>query len=437
MNQHTQRPTFSSAYAALCATAGVAIGLGNIWRFPYMMGRFGGAAFLLVYLLIVFAFGLPILMAEWSLGRHTRRGPWQAFERAGLPFGRFFSAVVLITVVMAASYYSVVLASVLFMTGAFAKNIAVGGDPSSPIALSAHLLTNLTFVALTVGLGCGALLLGVRGGIERISKLALPAFFAMFLILIVRALTLDGAMRGLAELFRPRWENFTPATALAALGQAVFSLGVGGMFMVAYGSYMREREDIPRNAVLTATADVAAALMAGLIIFPAAFALDVKVDGGFRLLFVVMPRVFEQMPLGDLFGAVFFLSVFVVALLSLTAAYEVIVVALADGLGWSRRAALTVVFASQVLLALPALLFGKYIEYSDLIWGTTMQPIGAAIAVVALTWCVGQSRALEQMRRNASLPIPTWLFYWLKYFVPIGIIMTLIYGWIDYLAPGK
>lgn len=429
MSDSPARPTFSSAFAAVCATAGVAIGLGNIWRFPYLMGKHGGAVFLLLYLVIVAAFGLPVLMAEWALGRHTRRGPWQAFERAGLPGGRFFSAVILLTVVMASSYYGVVLAWVLYLAVAYAGEVASGVDSDAAIEISRHLPVNLAFVIVTVMLSCCTVAFGVKTGIERISKLALPLFFGLFVVLIVRSLTLDGAGEGLRELFLPRWENFTPATPLAALGQAMFSLGVGGSFMIAYGSYMREREDIPRTAIWTATADVAAALMAGLIIFPAAFALGVPIDEGPTLLFAVMPEIFQQMPVGDLFGAIFFGSVFAVALLSLVAAYEVIVAALGDGLAWSRRRALVAVGLSQIALSVPALVINGYIGVSDLIWGTTMQPVGAVIAVIALTWCIGTRRALEEMRRNSCLPVPVWLFHWIKYGIPVGIAGTLVYSW--------
>lgn len=428
MSDSPARPTFSSAFAAVCATAGVAIGLGNIWRFPYLMGQHGGAVFLLLYLVIVAAFGLPVLMAEWALGRHTRRGPWQAFERAGLRGGRFFSVIILVTVVMASSYYGAILASVLYLTIAYSGGLACGGSDAA-IAISQYFPTKLAFLMGTVVLGCCTVAFGVKTGIERVSKLALPLFFGLFVVLIVRSLTLDGAGEGLRALFLPRWENFTPTTPLAALGQAMFSLGVGGSFMIAYGSYMREREDIPRIAIWTATADVAAALMAGLIIFPAAFALGVPVDGGPALLFRVMPEIFRQMPLGDLFGAIFFGSVFVVALLSLVAAYEVIVAALGDGLGWSRRRALVAVGLSQMVLSVPALLSNGYIGFSDLIWGTTMQPVGAVIAVIALAWCIGTRRALEELRRNSRLPVPVWLFHWNKYGIPVGIVGTLIYGW--------
>ena len=434
MTSEKDRSTFSSTWGTVLATAGVAIGLGNIWRFPYMMGKYGGVVFLLVYLAIVVAFGLPALMIEWSLGRHTRRGTWGAFERTGMPGGRFCSYLLLLTVTMAASYYGVVLAWVLYFGVAFAAAPMTSRIPPDFGALGGSVWTQALCVIATVGLGCAVLFFGVKRGIERISKLALPLFFVLFAVLIVRALTLDGAMAGLREFLKPQWGNFTGQTALAALGQAFFSLALGGTFMVVYGSYMRNKEDIPRSAVWTATADVTAALMAGLIVVPAALALGLPLDSGVPLMFEVMPEVFEKMPGGNLWGALFFISIFVVAMLSLMAAYEVIVAALTDGLGWSRGRALAGVLIVELVLAVPAVLSGRYIELSDLIWGSTMQPVGAAIAVVAMTWFVSRTKTLEELRKNASLPVPTWLFYWTRYAVPLAIVVMLVYGWIDALS---
>lgn len=434
MTAEESRSTFSSTWGTVLSTAGVAIGLGNIWRFPYMMGEYGGAVFLIVYLGIVVAFGIPALMVEWSLGRHTRRGTWGAFQRAGMPGGRWFSYLLLITVTMAASYYGVVLAWVLYFA------VAYGSSPlTSQLAPDFGLLTASVWmqaicVAVTVSLGCGALFFGVKRGIERISKLALPVFFLLFAVLIVRSLTLDGAMTGLREFLVPRWGEFTGATALAALGQAFFSLALGGTFMVIYGSYMRAEEDIPRNAMLTAGADVGAALMAGLIVVPAALALGVSLKTGVPLLFEVMPEVFRKMPAGSLWGALFFGSIFLVAMLSLIAAYEVIASAFIDGLGWSRGRVLTGVLVIELLLAVPALTVNRYIEFSDLIWGSTMQPVGAAIAVVAMTWSVNRATALKELRANSTMPVPDWLFYWTRYVVPIAIAVMLVYGWADALG---
>lgn len=415
------------------ATAGVAIGLGNIWRFPYMMGKYGGVLFLLAYLVIIVAFGVPALMAEWALGRHTRRGTWQAFERAGMPGGRWWSCLLLLTVIMAASYYGVVLASVLNLAVAFAQSAFATADTSSASvpSLATSFLARLAYVVITVTAGCGSLQFGVRGGIEKVSRWALPAFFGLFAILIIRVLTLDGAVAGLRAFLVPRWDNFTAATPLAALGQAFFSLGLGGTFMVVYGSYLRAQDNIPRAALLTAGADVTAALLGGLVVAGAAFAFSIPLSSGPPLMFDVMPRVFNEMSAGGFFGAAFFSAVYLVAMLSLMAAYEVLVAAVTDGLGWTRGRALMILVVVQMVLSIPALLVESYIEYSDLIWGSTMQPAGGVLAVIALTWCLGRTKALAEIRKNSRTSIPDWLFYWLKYGLPVGILATLAYGWSD------
>ena len=170
---------FSSTWGSVLAMAGVAIGLGNIWRFPYMMGQYGGSAFLVLYLIIVFALGVPGLMAEWALGRHTRRGTWGAYERVGMPAGRVWSVLLLVTVAMAASYYAVVIGWVLQETVAFAM-AGVSGRPAATFAtLTDNVGVQLVFLVITVVLGCGILAFGVRRGIERASKTILPLFFLL------------------------------------------------------------------------------------------------------------------------------------------------------------------------------------------------------------------------------------------------------------------
>jgi len=427
------RAGFSSRLGVVFATAGVAIGLGNIWRFPYMMGRDGGVVFLILYFVIVLLFGAPMLISEWALGRHTRRGPWGVMERIGAPMGRLWSILLLITVVMSSSYYGVVVAWVL-QEGAEHFTSALTGDDVRPFSdLTKALPSQGLFLLVTVGIGCGALAMGVRRGIERVSQIILPVFFLLFLVVLVRVLTLDGAVDGLRAFLRPDLSKLRGATALSALGQAIFSLGLGGTFMVLYGSYMREEMDIPRTAIATVGADLAAALLAGLIVVPAVLAFGMDIAGGPELLFVVLPEVFEKMTLGSWIGALFFLAIFIVALLSLIAAYETIVAALQDGLGWSRRRSLLLVLISQVALATPAYLFARYIEISDLVWGTTMQPIGAGLAVIAFAWCMGRGRALAEIRRSSTLPIPGWLFLWIRYVIPVVILLILGYGWVDWL----
>ena len=216
------------------------------------------------------------------------------------------------------------------------------------------------------------------------------------------------------------------------MGQAFFSLGLAGSMMVMYGSHLRGRHSIPATAVGTAVADVAAALLAGMIIVPAVFALGKDLATGPALMFQVLPDVFVGMPLGMHVGAVFFLAVFVVAVLSMIGAMEVLGGAAIDALGWSRRRAAAVACGATLLLAVPALLFTEYIGWSDRIWGNTMMPVGSVLAVVALAWFVSRAGALAEIGRESRLPFTVFLYYWMKYVLPVGIVTMLVYGWIDW-----
>ena len=280
------QPRFSSLAAMVLATSGVAIGLGNVWRFPYMMAENGGSAFLLVYLVIVFALGIPALMAEWALGRHTRSGPADAFKAVGMPLAPLWSALLLLTIVMACSYYGVILAQVLASAAASGAALFVSDTAKSDDLLLNHTGSTMAFVVITAGVCCGCLHLGVTGGIERLSKIILPLCLALIVVLIVRALTLHGAGAGLRQYLEPKPEHLTAGTCLAALGQAFFSIGLGGTFMVVYGSYMRREDSIPAAAIGTALSDMFAALLAGLVVIPAAIALNVKLQSGPPLLFI-------------------------------------------------------------------------------------------------------------------------------------------------------
>ena len=427
---------FASGVGAVFATAGVAIGLGNIWRFPYMMGRDGGSAFLALYLVIMAAFGVPALMCELALGRLARLGPWGAYRRVGAPGAPVLTWLLILTAGMGASYYAVVIGWVGQESFAMARAAATATTIPPFDSVKGAGAGQFAALVGVVALGCGVLGLGVRRGIERSSAILLPLVFLIFLATLARVLTLPGAIDKLGVFLAPRWGDFTPRTALSALGQSVFSLGLGGTFMVQYGSYLREKQSIPATAIATVGADLAAALLAGAIVVPAVLALGMNLAAGPSLLFDVMPGVFAHMPAGATVGAGFFAAVFFVAMLSLIAAYEVLAGALARGLGLSRGRALLIVFAAECALAIPAYLLSRWIEFNDLLWGTTMQPIGSAIAVVALCWCAGRGRALAELRRSSSLPVPVWLFWWMRVVIPAAILLIVVAGWWDWLSAG-
>jgi NSS family neurotransmitter:Na+ symporter len=424
----TQRETFTSRLAAVVTMIGVATGLGNIWRFPYMVGKFGGAAFVLFYVALVALIGVPALMAEWALGRHTRRGPAGAFASTRLPLGRavgwFFFAVV----AAATAYYTAVLGWVLYYT--FAQLVA----PIAALDASAILPPATGFEARSFALQmiCTGLMIlvcavvlrrGLRAGIERASSVIMPALFVILIIVLVRALTLPGAFAGVRwYILELRWSDIDGRVAMSALGHAIFSLSLGGTFMVVYGSYLSPRERLFGDAVWTTIGDTASGLLAGLAIIPAVFALGLQPTSGPGLVFDTLPGVFAAIPLGWLFGFLFFAGLLGAGYLSDVAAFEVLVAGLTDNTRLSRGRAVWLVAAGVFLLAIPPSINNAIFVPWDLTFGSGMQTLGALLAVVALAWCLDRGAALAALTGAGEPPVPRWLFYWIRLGVPAAIL---------------
>ena len=347
------RATFASRFGALMTMIGVAVGLGSVWRFPYMVGQFGGAAFVLVYLLIVLAIGVPGLMAEWALGRHTRRGPVGAFAAASFPLGRQVGWFFFFIVIAATAYYTAVIGWVLYYAAAeLATTAGLALDASAILPpadgfVAKSFLLQLACTALVI-LACAIVLQkGLRSGIERASTIIMPALGIILVILVARALTLPGAMEGVRwYILKVRFQDIDAKVMMAAMGQAIFSLSLGGTFMVVYGSYLGAREPLTGAAVWTSIGDTVAGLIAGLAIFPAVFALGLEPTAGPALLFSTLPRVFAAIPFGSLFGFLFFVGLFGAAYLSAMAAFEVLVAGLTDNTRVTRTRAVWIMAAS-------------------------------------------------------------------------------------------
>ncbi len=427
----TDRETFGSRFGLLMTMIGVTVGLGNVWRFPYMVGRFGGASFVFLYLLMVSFVGIPALMAEWTLGRHTGRGTLGAFERGGLPGGRYVGYFFACVVFCATAYYSNTLGWVAFHAlGALSSTAGLELDagiilpPESGFDPTSFVL-QLVVTPLVIG-ACGVVLVkGLRGGIERVSKLIMPTFLVILLLLIVRAATLDGAGEGL------RWyagslslEAMNGRVMAAALGQAVFSMSLGGTFMVVYGSHMDRTENIPGTAILTGLGDTLAGLLAGLAIFPAVFALGLEPASGPSLIFDTLPKTFQQMPLGGLFGLLFFSGLFGAAFLSAVAALEVLVGGIVDNSRLSRTQAVLVTCAVVCVLAVPTMINMRIFVPWDLTFGSGMQTLGALMAVITTAWCIGRSSALRELSNDTARPIHHALFWWMRVVIPAS--MTFV-----------
>jgi neurotransmitter:Na+ symporter, NSS family len=423
------RETFRSRFGALMALIGVAVGLGDVWRFPYMVGKFGGATFVLLYVLIVALIGVPALMAEFALGRYTRRGPVGAFAAGGLPLGRVVGWFFFLVVTAATAYYTVVIGWVLYyMAGELIAPFGARINASAilppdtgfkPISFMLQLACT-GFIILAYAL---VLMKGLRAGIERASTIIMPALFVILLILVVRAVTLPGAMEGV------RWyilkfdvADLNAKVVMAAMGHAMFSLSLGGTFMVLYGSYLDSNEDIRASAVWTATGDTIAGLLAGLALFPAVFAFGLEPSSGPGLLFSTIPAVFKAMPAGWMFGFLFFAGLLGAAYLSGIAALEALVAGLTDNTRITRTRAIWLMSGAVFLLAIPpSINNGIFIPW-DLTFGSGMQTLGALLAVITLGWYVSRSSALAELSSHGATTVPSWLIYWIRFFVPAAIL---------------
>lgn len=429
----SSRETFSSAWGMVMALLGVAIGLGNFWRFPYMMGIFGGGAFLVVYLAVVLLVGVPAMLAELTLGRHTRLGPVGAFAAAGLPAGRQVSLLLFGAVGMAMTYYLVVLGWLLaFFVLSVGWLVGLGElDAGSFARLHASWEIQALCGACVAIAAAVVVSRGVRAGIERISRVFLPLFGVLTVSLAIWALTLPGGAEGLRYVFTVDWSALSPRALMAAVGQAFFSLGLGGTFLVIYGSYLPDSTPLPLRAWSTALGDVAASVLAVLVIMPVAFAFGLSPSSGPPLLFEVMPAAFQAMPGGAFFATLFFLGLGCIAFLSGVAAVEVLVGSLADARGLDRRRSVWWVCGALVVMGIPAMLSLDYIVWSDLVWGSTMQPVGSVAAVAALAWGLGRGAARAELAKTADVPrwVEGW-FLWIRWVVPAAVIVALLSGWL-------
>lgn len=408
---------------------GVAVGLGNIWRFPYMVGRFGGAAFVLLYVLAVVAIGVPALMAEWALGRHTRRGPVGAFNAGGLPLGRYVGWFFFFVVSAATAYYTAVVGWVLYFAAADLAAIVMTSvdapailPPDSGFSASSFLLQMVCTGAVV--LACALVLIrGLRSGIEAASRFIMPTLLVILLVLVVRSLTLPGAMEGVQwYILKFSVADINAKVMMAAMGQAIFSLSLGGTFMVVYGSYLKSRDRLAGNAAWTALGDMSAGLLAGLAIIPAAIALGMEPSQGPGLLFFTVPDVFAAIPFGWLFGFLFFAGLFGAAYLSDVAAFEVLVAGLTDNTRITRTRAVWIMSAVVFLLAIPPSVNNRVFIPWDLTFGSGMQTLGSLLAVLTIGWCMHRSAALKALAAEGGAPVPAWLFHWIRFGIPAAIL---------------
>lgn len=439
------RGQWGSRLGFILAAAGSAIGLGNIWRFPTQVGQSGGGAFILVYLIIIFIVGIPLMIGELAIGRRGKINIVGAFKKIkpGSPWW-IIGVLGVLAGFAILSYYSVIAGWAVsyifkFLTGQLADlGAGESGDVfgqlvSSPVE---PLIWHGVFMAMTIGI----VIFGIDKGIERASKIMMPILFLLLIVLAVRTLTLDGAMEGLRWYLTPNFRAIDISTVLGALGQVFFSLSLGMGAIMTYGSYLTDDNDIPNSAVLISIADLSIAILAGLIIIPAVFAFGFAPEAGPPLIFIILPAVFGAMPLGNLVGALFFLLLTIAALTSAISLLEVPVSYVIDELKWSRKKAATLVGVAIFLLGIPSSLsmgiwqeiffFGMpFLDFMDFLSSYLLLPIGGLLTAIFIGWAWGSREALKELSKEGvqfSLRGP-W-FAVVKYILPIVLLYILITG---------
>lgn len=444
MSAIKDRDAFASTLGAFAATVGSAVGLGNIWKFPYLTGSNGGAAFVLTYLLAVALVGIPIMVVEHVIGRRMRLNAVHAYERV-VPGQKFWSAIgwagLAAAILIMAFYTDVagwVFAYVFKSFGAFFMGTKLTPETFGALAGGTYepLFWQLAVLALTTGI----IAAGVSKGIEKVTKTLMPLLFILLIICDIRALTLPGASAGVAYLFKPDLSKITATVLLSALGLAFFKLSLGMGTMTTYGSYLPNATRIVPNATRVALTDTAISLLAGLAIFPAVFAFGGTPAGGPGLLFNTIPLIFSQMPLGGLFTALFFCLTAIATIGAMVSLIEV-PVAWAIERGHLKRpvaAALTgaVMFALGILATLsqnPLManvkVFGKnFFDLFDFVSSNVLLPVGGLAIALVGGWLISKKDFTEEM--NKGYATEPWhgriLFAFIKFLAPVLILLILL-----------
>ncbi len=433
------RGQWRSTTGFVLAAAGSAIGLGNIWRFPYVTGQNGGAAFVVLYLVCVLLICLPYLFAELALGRHTQKNPVGAIlkVRAGTPWA-LVGGLGVLTGVFILSYYAVIAG---WTFGYIFKSVAAPALEFAAFSASPLWVVPLfvVFLLLTMYVVLG----GVEHGIERWARILMPMLLVLMLLVILRSLTLPGAGAGLEFYLKPDFSKVDRQVILAALGQAFFSLSLGMGAMITYGSYLSKKADLGVSGGSVALFDTLIALFAGFMIFPAVFAMGKDPAQGPNLIFVTLPEVFAQMPLGTLVSVVFFTLLAIAALTSTVSLLEVVVSYFVDERRWSRKRSVWAVGAITFAVGLPSALsagaspaltnlnlFGStsFLGIMDFIWGNLSLAIGALLLSIFVGWVWGTDRAGAELREGSNLSagaVRVWGFF-VRWLCPIVIFIVLL-----------
>lgn len=445
-----KRSMFSGKLGFVLAAAGSAVGLGNIWRFPYLAARYGGGIFLLVYLILVVSLGFSLMIAEVAIGRKTKLSAIGAFRKLSEKW-KFLGYLASVVPIIIFPYYCVIGGWVVkyllvYATGA---GMEAAGDTyfNDYIAKPAE---PILWLAVYIGLTAVIVFFGVQKGIEKASRIMMPALVVLTLGVAAYSVTRPGALEGVAYYLIPDFSRFSVNTVLGAMGQMFYSMSLAMGIMVTYGSYMKREDDLEKSVSQIEIFDTGIAFLAGLMVIPAVFAFsggdEAALNQGAGLMFVTLPKVFADAgTLGLVFGGLFFLLVLFAALTSSVSLMETVVSIFQDTFHWSRKFTCTLVMLGCLVLALPSSLgYGlldwiaplgfSLLDFFDFISNSVLMPIVALLTCLFVGWVVKPKLVVDEVKRSSRFPREKLFVVVIRYVAPICILLVLISSVLDKLG---
>jgi neurotransmitter:Na+ symporter, NSS family len=443
---NNQRGFWRSRWGFILAASGSAVGLGNVWKFPYIVGQNGGGAFVLIYLVCIFVIGSPIMLAEFTLGRKTNRNPVGAFDQLrsnSLWTGIGYMGVIAGFFIL--SFYGVVGGwTFAYIVKSITGSVLGFTSPKEAGDFFANFIGNtrevLFYHALFMGTCITIVLKGVHGGIERACDILMPTLVVILFMLMLRSLTLDGATEGVVFYLTPDFSKINTNVVLIALGQAFFSLSLGMGCMITYGSYLSEKEALVSSTFYVVMFDTLIALLVGMVIFPAVFAMGLEPTEGPGLVFSVLPTVFASIPLGHGVAVIFFTLLAIAAITSGISLLEVVVAYFIDQRGWKRKKSVLIVGFFIFLFGIPSgLSFGviadvkllgmNFFDHIDNIASNYLLPLGGMFTAIFVGWVWGTKNAHEEIERHENKFAFPWVQCWkflICYITPVAVGIVFI-----------
>lgn len=443
MHHVENRATLGGKLSAVLVAAGSSVGLGNIWRFPYVAGDNGGGAFLLIYILCVLLLGLPVMVAEFTVGRASKRNAVGAYRALNPRWSALGYNSVIAAFLILGFYFVVSGWTAEYMVHSVTGSLAKLSTPEEYGSVFQNFISNpwrpVLYTALFVLLTHFVIALGVQKGIERSSKLLMPLLFVILIALAIHAMTMPGSGEGLKFFFKPDFSKVTASTFLVALGQAFFSLSIGLGTMVTYASYFKPDTNLRHTALNVTILDTMVAILAGVVIFPAVFSAGIEPSSGPSLVFITLPGIFNTMPLSMVWSAVFFLLLVIAALTSTISLHEVITAYLHEEWHMSRRAAAwATTVATMALGAVASLSLGvlggwkicglNIFDSLDYVTANILLPVGGFFTSIFVGWRLDKRILKEQITNNGALKFRIYKLYifLLRYVCPIILLLIFL-----------